>query len=162
MAVLGFRRSTAKTWPICSAQPYGPVLHVSRNLFSFCFCFYLWCCFLSFYIGWILDLPGIEIYSICPPQDSCRTASLAKIFFSCRPGQLRRRSRISIYESTAVGWLIVCVIQFFLNLFLFCLFFFFLKTWNGNEVTKIKRKEKKEKKNLNFICCGVKKENECI
>ena len=45
MAVLGLCWSTAKTWPICSAQPYGPVLHVSRNLFSFCFCFYLWWCF---------------------------------------------------------------------------------------------------------------------
>jgi hypothetical protein len=148
MAVLaGFRRSTAKTWPICSAQPYGPVLHVSRNLFSFCFCFYWWCCFLSFYIGWILDLPGIEIYSICPPQDSCGTASLAKIFFSCRPGQLRRRSRISIYESTAVGWLIVCVIQFFLNLFLFCLFFFFSKNleWERGYQNKKKREERKKK-----------------
>ena len=42
MAVLGFRRSTAKTWPICSAQPYGPLLYVSFFFVYFCVC---WCSF---------------------------------------------------------------------------------------------------------------------
>ena len=49
MAVLGLCWSTAKTRPICSTQLYGTVLHVSRNLFSFCFCFYLWWCFVLFF-----------------------------------------------------------------------------------------------------------------
>jgi hypothetical protein len=147
MAVLaGFRRSTAKTWPICSAQPYGPVLHVSRNLFSFCFCFYLWCCFLSFYIGWILDLPGIEIYSICPPQDSCGTASLAKIFFFL-PARSTSTKISNFHVWIDCSWMINCLCNtIFLKLIFVLSFLFFSKNleWERGDQNKKKREERKK------------------
>ena len=50
-------------------------------IFVFVFLFIYDGVFLSFYTGWILDLPSIGIYSMCPQRDSCGTASLATIFF---------------------------------------------------------------------------------
>ena len=138
MAVLGLCWSTAKTRPICSTQPYRTVLHVSRNLFSFCFCFYLWWCFFvffPFYIGWILDLPGIEIYSICPQRDFCGTASLATIFFF-PPARSTLTKTWNCHIWIDCSWMINCLCNtIFLKLiFVLSFLFFFSKTlWSEKE-----------------------------
>ena len=116
MAVFGLHWSTASTWLVCSTQPYRTVLHISCDLFSFLYfflfmmvSFYTVFSFLSFYTGWILDLPSIGIYSMCPQRDSCGTVSLATIFFSRRTNSLRWRPGVSSYQKASTGWVIACI-----------------------------------------------------
>ena len=147
---------SATTWAVCSTQPYRTVLHVSCNLFSFLHfflfmmvSFYTVFSFLSFYTGWILDLPSIGIYSMCPQRDSCGTVSLATIFFSRRTNSLRWRPGVSSYQQASTGWVIACIQYVYNNkkyIFVFqnylCSVFFFsyffLQISNRKEESKKK------------------------